>query len=104
MLNIPINPTPSQVLNVNLASQNCTIKVYQKSTGLFIDLYVNNALIIGGVICQNANRIVRSAYLGFVGDLAFFDTAGDVYGNPEDPYYTGLGSRWVLNYLEVQDL
>lgn len=99
MMDIPVNPVPAQQLNVTLNGQNCTIKVYQKSTGMFLDLYVSNALIIGGVICQSANRIVRSSYLGFLGDLAFFDTQGD-----EDPIYTGLGSRWVLNYLEPADL
>lgn len=66
---------------------------------MFLDLYVANSLIIGGVICENANRIVRSSYLGFVGDLAFFDTQGE-----EDPIYTGLGSRWVLDYLEPADM
>lgn len=101
MRNIPLVPVPSQKLAVTLGSQACIVKVYQKSTGLFLDLYIGETLIIGGVICQNANRIVRDAYLGFVGDLAFFDTQGDQFGAPEDPIYTGLGGRWVLNYLEL---
>jgi hypothetical protein len=62
--------------------------------GAFVDLYVNNVLIIGSAIGQNLNRIVRSVYLGFAGDLVFFDTAGDA-----DPVYSGLGSRWQLLYL-----
>lgn len=96
MLQIPLQAVPAQILKTQLAGQPCTIKVYQKSTGLFLDLYVNDALLIGGVICQDANRIVRSEYKGFIGDLAFFDTQGS-----EDPYYVGLGARWVLCYLEV---
>jgi hypothetical protein len=32
--------------------------------------------IVQGVVCQRWNRIVRSGYLGFVGDLAFWDTQG----------------------------
>lgn len=93
---VPLAAVPAQRVTVTLASQPCTIVVKQKSTGMFLDLYVGDALIIGGVICENLNRIVRSTYLGFIGDLAFFDTQGAV-----DPEYTGLGARWRLAYLEA---
>lgn len=99
MLIIPTIPVPAQTLTTTLNGQPCKINVVQKSTGMFCDLYVNDTLIIGGVICEDANRIVRDPYLGFIGDLAFLDTQGS-----EDPYYTGLGSRWVLAYLEPADL
>lgn len=108
MLTIPIQPTPSQTITVSLANQQCTINVYQKSTGLYVDLFVNNSLIIGGVIAQNLNRIVRSAYLGFIGDLGFWDTQsvlqadGTMLGS--DPDYTGLRSQFQLIYLEAADL
>jgi hypothetical protein len=42
---------------------------------------------------------VRSAYLGFVGDLCFFDTQGT-----EDPTSPGLGTRYLFVYLEAADL
>jgi hypothetical protein len=96
MLVVPTIATPSQRLTARLGGQSCTIDVFQKSTGLFLDLYVNDALVIGGVIALNANRIVRDTYLGFVGDLAFFDTQG-----VEDPLASGLGVRWFLVYLEA---
>jgi hypothetical protein len=96
---IPLQAVPSQAVTVNLGGQNCQVNVYQKSTGLFCDLYVNNVLIIGGVICQNLNRIVRSAYLGFTGDLFFADQHGT-----DDPEYTGIGSRFLLYYLEAGDV
>jgi len=99
MLNVPLRPIPAQRLTVNLANQVCTIKVYQRSTGLYLDLYVAGVLTVAGVLCQHANPLVRDAYLGFVGDLAFFDTQG-----AEDPFYSGLGSRWVLNYLEAGEI
>lgn len=99
MLLIPTLATASQTLTVQLAGQSTRINIYQKSTGLFCDVYVNDALIIGGVLCQDANRIVRSAYLGFIGDLAFFDMHGD-----EDPLAAGLGIRWILVYLEAADI
>lgn len=96
---IPTLATASQTLTVQLAGQSSRINIYQKSTGLFADLYVNDSLIIGGVLALDANRIVRSAYLGFIGDLAFFDMHGS-----DDPIAEGLGIRWILVYLEAADI
>jgi len=80
------------VLSKNQSAQN-------PSTQIFCDLYVNNTLIIGGVVCQNLNRIVRDLYLGFIGDLIFQDTQGT-----SDPFSPGLGTRFQFCYLEVADL
>jgi hypothetical protein len=95
---IPLQPIPNQVVNVVLGNQNCTIVLFQRDEGLFCNLYVGSALVIGGVACQNINRIVRDAYLGFVGDLIFEDLQGD-----SDPDYTGLGSRWMICYITPAD-
>lgn len=99
MLTIALQPVPSQLVNVTLAGQPCSIALYQRGTGMYCDLYVSNVLVIGGVVCQNVNRIVRDAYRGFVGDLLFLDTQGG-----SDPTYDGLGSRFVFAYLEASDL
>ncbi|VBB10623.1 phage baseplate plug family protein [Burkholderia stabilis] len=99
MLNIPLTANPAQKLSVLLAGQNCQISVYQKTTGLYLDLSVNNAPIKSGIICRDRVLLVRHAYLGFVGDLTFFDTQG-----VDDPEYSGLGTRWQLVYLEAGDL
>lgn len=99
MLIIPLVPTPSQAMTTSLAGQNCTITVRQKTTGVFLDLFVNGVLVVAGVICLDRVKLVRDLYLGFVGDLAFFDTQGVA-----DPVYTGFGSRWILGYLETLDL
>ena len=99
MRNIPISDVTSQTVKTLLAGQSCKMNIYQLPTGLFIDLYVNDVLIIGGVICENLNRIVRDLYLGFVGDLIFQDTQGSL-----DPSSPGLGARYLLRYLEVADL
>lgn len=96
MFLIPLRPVNSQILTVTLAQQRTRLKVYQKTTGLFIDVYVNDVLIVGGVACEDRNRIVRDAYLGFIGDLAFYDTQG-----ADDPAASGLGSRFRLLYLEA---
>jgi len=99
MLSVPIQATPSQVVNIALGGQACTLNVYAKSAGVFMDVYVSGSLIIGGAICQNFNRIVRDAYLGFVGDFSWWDTQGS-----SDPTYDGFGTRYVLTYLEASDL
>jgi len=101
---IPIIATPNQTMTIPLSGQPCRINVYQKSTGLYVDLYVNDALIIAGIVALNRVKIVRDAYLGFVGDLAFYDTQGDQWGNPQDPDYTGLGTRWLLYYFSPAEL
>ena len=96
---IPLQQIPNQSILVQLNGQNCQINVYEKFFGLFLDLYVSNSLIIGGCLCLNLNRIVRSAYLGFIGDLGFWDTQGD-----SNPYYTGVGARFQLVYLTEAEL
>lgn len=103
---IPISDTDSQTITTVLAGQNCKINLYQKSTGFYCDLYVSDVLIIGGVICQNLNRIVRSTYLGFTGDLCFYDTQGTttVPSTGLDPSSPGVGTRYLLLYLESTDL
>ncbi|MGN6775000.1 phage baseplate plug family protein [Rhizobium sp.] len=100
MLIVPLQAIPNQTVTVTLNGQVCQIDVYQTVGGLFVDLYVSNTLIIGGVIAETNNRIVRSAYLGFSGDLAFVENVND----SGDPYYTGLGTTWSLAYLFPDEL
>lgn len=88
---IPLNPLPSQVLSVQLGAQSCRIAVRQRRTGLFVDLYVQDAPIALGMKAIDRKFMVRAAYTGFIGDLFFVDTQGE-----QDPFYTGLGSRWQL--------
>ena len=96
---IPLNPVPNQTLKIILSNQLCQINIYEKFFGLFVDLYVNGNLIIGGVIAHNLNVIVRSKYLGFIGDLFFLDNVG-----ADDPDYTGLGDQFSLVYVDETDL
>lgn len=98
---VPLQAVPSQTLTINLANQICTIDVYQKLSGLYMNLYIEGQTdpVIGGVLCENLNRIVRDLYLGFVGDFCFIDSQGT-----SDPTYDGLGTRYNLAYLEASDL
>lgn len=96
---IPLKAVPSQAVTVQLDGQNAQINVYSRRYGLFVDVYVDNTMIIAGVLALNINKIVRSAYLGFSGDLAFVDTQGT-----SDPTYDGLGARYLLTYWATTEL
>ena len=96
---IPTQPTPSQTVTCTLSGQACTLTLRQTLYGMFVSLFVNDAPIIQTVLALNANVIVRSAYLGFIGDLAIYDLQGNA-----DPDYAGLGSRFQLVYLFPADL
>lgn len=96
---VPLEAVPNQTLAVALAEQNVQLNVYQKGDNLYMDVFVDNSTIIRGVICEDRNRIVRDAYLGFIGDFMFLDQQGTL-----DPQYTGLDGRYVLVYLEAAEL
>ena len=103
---IPVQAVPSQTLQTQVGGQNCTLNIYQLDQyGLFMDVLVDGSVICQGVICENANRIVRYAYLGFVGDFAWFDTyVGLTETAPTDPVYTGIGTQYALMYLAPADV
>ena len=90
---IPLNSVASQSFNVQLGSQNCSINLYQKSNGLYFDLAIDDNTIVESMICLNNVGLVRESYLGFIGQLVFVDIQGT-----DDPYYTGLGLRYLLTY------
>lgn len=99
MREIPLLREPSQTCSVVLEGQSCQLSVYQKSTGVFLDLRINHGPVAMAVLCHDRVRLIREIYSGFVGDLAFVDTQGR-----EDPFYTGFGGRFKLMYLEASDL
>ncbi len=92
LLNIPVLATAAQSLTVQLVGQSVRLDLAQTADGLFADVYQNDALTIGGVLVQNDNPIIRSPYLGFLGDLIFHDTQGGL-GNVS---YADLGGRVAL--------
>ena len=99
MQQIPIIDTASQVLSATLGGQTVQLTLRSMSTGVYCDVYLNGALMLAGVACQNQNLIVRNGYLGVPGDLMFTDTQGS-----DDPVSPGLGSRFLLMYIEPSDL
>lgn len=96
---IPVAAVPNQIEAVPLDGQSVIIQLNQRSSGLYMSVYMNGATIVLNVLCENENRIVRNAYLGFPGDFFFTDQQGS-----DDPYYTGLGDRFQLIYIEEAEI
>ena len=95
---VPLAAVPSQSVTATLNGQAAQINVYQKTTGLYLDLLVltnPTPLIVSGVLGRNLTLMVMDAYLGFVGDLTWVDNSG----TNQDPIYTGLGGQFSLEYL-----
>ena len=99
MQNISIKPLKAQEVSVNLAGQSVTLRIVQRSTGLFMDIGVDNLWIAQGVLCLNCNKIVRYPYLKFSGELFFADTKGSL-----DPVYDELGTRFKLFYATAEEI
>lgn len=99
MQEITLSAQKGQQFTVSLGGQSSSIRLHQRSTGLYMDLYISHSPIIQGVICLNCNRMVRYDYLGFSGELVFVDTKGTL-----DPVWDELGSRYKLFYLTAEEL
>lgn len=100
MVVIPTLSVPYQIINVILGQQAAVVTLRQLATGLYMDLELGVREIVGLVVCENLNRIVRNRYLGFDGDLFFLDNTG----LGADPDFTGLGSRFSLMYASEDEL
>ncbi len=96
---IPLQPVPNQAFRAQLGGQDCSITLRTFTTGLYISINVAKSPLLSGIACADRKLIVRGAYLGFMGNLAFVDTQGT-----EDPAYSGLGTRWQLIYYAPSDL
>jgi hypothetical protein len=92
---IPLVKTASQIMNINLSGQSCTIKLQQRSGNVYCDLLVGTDPVFTSVICRDRVKLSRQPYLKFSGDFTFIDTQGR-----EDPEYTGFGDRYIFCYLE----
>jgi len=99
-LQVPLSAVPSQTLAVTLAGQLSEIGVRLLGQKLYFDLRKSNAPVVTTRLIQNKQRLLLDAgYRGFVGDFVFIDLQGDAPSQ-----FAGLGTRWVLWYLEAADL
>ncbi len=96
---VPLSPISNQAAITQLNGQNVQLNVRQTLYGLFMDVLVNNGVIISSVLCLDRNLIVRNLYFQFQGDFAWFDTQGT-----NDPDFTGIGTRYFLAYFSPDEL
>lgn len=99
MRTIPIEPQKSQSISITLAGQQCTIRLVQRVTFIYMDLEVDGFPVMQGIPCLYGNKMVRYPYLGFIGDFVFIDNTGQ-----DNPEWSGLGDRFSLYYIEESDL
>ena len=99
MQTITLQAIKAQEMTVRLGDQSVTLRIYQRSTGLYIDIGIDDLWIAQGVICINGNKLVRYSHLGFKGELFFADTKGS-----DDPTYDGLGDRFQLFYATAKEV
>ena len=74
MLIVPLKAVPSQSLLSVLDGQSIQLDIFEKQSGLFANIWLDNVVVLAGVLCQNLNQLVRDAYLGLAGDFVFRDT------------------------------
>ena len=99
-LQIPLIAVASQRVSVVLADQNVQLNVFQKTDCMYVDVSMDGDSIVRTKAARNRSRLLlATTYRGFVGDLVWVDTLGD-----EQPYYTGIGSRWFLLYLTAAEI
>jgi hypothetical protein len=96
---VPVQPIPSQTLQVTVGGQASTLNIYQQAYGLYMDVLVGTNAIVQGIIALNGNLIIRNAYFGYLGDFAFYDAQGTT-----DPVYTGLSTRYFLAYFSASEI
>lgn len=99
MITVSLEAVKEQTVNVALNQQQCSIRLVQRESAIYMDLSVNNVPLIQGVPCLYANKMVRYSYLAFSGDLVFLDTQGT-----SDPEYSNLGGRYKLFYMTEAEL
>ncbi len=91
---IPLSPDANQTFKVQLDGQNCQINLYQLSSGLYTDVLLDGNPCVTGRICRDRVGLLYP-YMGVTGNLMFVDQEG-----LSDPTYDGLGSRYLLMYLD----
>ncbi|MCX5614444.1 phage baseplate plug family protein [Bombella saccharophila] len=90
---IPLNASPSQEITTTLSGAPCRIWLRQLSTGMYLDLWLNEQPLIMGAVCLTSVDLIRNPTSPLSGKLFFTDTQGN-----DDPYYTGVGNRFFLQY------
>ncbi|QCE34702.1 hypothetical protein FAI40_04680 [Acetobacteraceae bacterium] len=90
---IPLSPLPNQIFTLQLQNHLLKLHLYQRTYGLFLDLWIDNVLTLAGRLCLNNTFLLQDKAAPLNGDFIFIDSEGS-----EDPDYTELGSRFKLYF------
>jgi hypothetical protein len=77
----------------------------QPNQQLYIDVTLDGDAIITAKLCTVLQPLLlTSPYIGFEGELEFFDTLNTGLQDSTNPVYTGLGTQYQLVYFSPADL
>lgn len=103
MLELPLEATVNQEFLVTLDEQDCTVALYQRGAGMYLDLRVGGVTVCQGAICQPGMGIVQVAQSAFQGQLYMLDERSRP-DQQQAPQWTGLGTRWRLYWLTPEEV
>lgn len=93
LLEIPLQPIPNQQVGCTLNGQQTTFDIYIAGTTVYVNVYLNSAMIIAGMPAVNAAYLTQYP-TAFSGYLFFYDDTG------VDPTYQSLG---ITSHLLFSD-
>lgn len=97
MYNIPLMAVPNQRLQTKIDGKLYSLTLSQRTTGMFIDIYVDGVAAALGVVCIDRAPITA---LGFDGAFVFLDNTNSSI----NPSYTLLNDSVFLYYLSADEL
>lgn len=87
------------------ATQTTAIISLPPDEQLYADVSLaGEPIIVGKLVGCLSPLILTSAYLGFEGELEFFDTMNLGLQDSTNPAYTGLGAQYQLVYFSPADI
>ena len=95
---VPLTQDPNQTIRVILGNQQVVIGITSTGNGVFVSVNSNGVDIINSVLALNQMALMVNYYMGFVGQLMFYDTQGE-----SDPTWDGFGTRYLLVYMDTDN-
>ena len=97
MLKIPLMSVPNQRLQTQIDGITYALVLTQRTTGMFIDIYVDGVAACLGVVCIDRAPITA---LGYDGAFVFIDNSG----NSVNPEWSLLNDSVFLYYVTAAEL
>lgn len=104
MIEIPLSAYPDQKLQIDLGGQMCTLRVYERSGFMYLDLTLGRTLLASGLLCQPTTPVLAPPPSGFSGNFCVIDTLAASESSQESPEFSGWGTRYKLYWLSPDDI